>query len=222
MTAPALHPESGVAILDPDPVSLDLALTILATSGIKPVCLQDPRDALKLARDGNLSLLITELRLPFMDGLICLDLLQNRAPNVQVIFVAAQATRADVHQALRRRRAFDFFFKPLAQPQDFLLSVHLALDQANTARHPVGPFDGNEAAHPTVKLSKRELAVAKRLVAGFSAQEIAREFNVKEKSVRNTLSGLYRQLGVTGRTEAVLRCLELGIARKQEVSLPLQ
>ncbi|MEB3198232.1 MAG: response regulator transcription factor [Candidatus Sericytochromatia bacterium] len=201
---------SGLALLDPDPVACDLTLAALRAGNLAPLVLHDPREALTLARDGSLDLIVAEMRLPVLDGLILLELLREQAPTVQVIFVAAQATRHEVLQALRRGRAFDFFLKPLVQPQELILSIHQAL-QRKAALELGRP----QKAQGNPGLSPRELAVAEWLVAGVPPQEIARQLGLKEKSVRNTLSSLYQRLGVNGRTEAVLRCLSLGVSAKR-------
>jgi DNA-binding NarL/FixJ family response regulator len=196
----------AVALLDPDPVSRDITLAALRASDLEPNVLHDPREALALAREGRLDVLLTELQLPYLGGHVLLELMREQCPGVPVIFIAASATRTDVLQALRRGKAFDFFLKPLVQPQELLTSLHLALHRHEGASARRGP-SGAEVPG----LSPRERAVAELLAEGLSAKAIAQRLNLKEKAVRHAMSGLYQRLGVSGRTEAALRCRQLGM-----------
>ena len=209
------QPSPAVALLDPDPVSRDLTMAALRAGDLAPRVLHDPREALALARDGQLDLIVTELRLPFVNGPVFLELLREQAPSVPVIFVAASATAAEVLQALRRGRAFDLFLKPLAHPQDLIVSIHLALQRQEALRPP-------RPARPAMVpgLTEREAAVAALLTEGLAPRDIAQRLGLKEKAVRNALSSLYQRLGVTGRTQAVLRCLELGLGEGRQSARP--
>jgi DNA-binding NarL/FixJ family response regulator len=60
-------------------------------------------------------------------------------------------------------------------------------------------------------LSGRQLDVLRMAIRGRSNKVIARELNVSEGTVKQHLSGAFRALGVSNRTEAVYRAAELGI-----------
>jgi ATP/maltotriose-dependent transcriptional regulator MalT len=60
-------------------------------------------------------------------------------------------------------------------------------------------------------LTDRELAVLKRVAAGRTNKEIARELFVAEGTVKAHVAGVYRKLGVHSRAEAVSRAADLGL-----------
>jgi DNA-binding CsgD family transcriptional regulator len=60
-------------------------------------------------------------------------------------------------------------------------------------------------------LSDRELEVAALLASGLRNDEIAARLFVSRNTVKTHLAHIYSKLGVRSRTEAVARCLELGL-----------
>jgi DNA-binding CsgD family transcriptional regulator len=65
--------------------------------------------------------------------------------------------------------------------------------------------------HPVERLTERELEVARLLARGFTNDEIATALFVSRNTVKTHLKSVYGKLGVRTRTEAVARCLELGL-----------
>lgn len=71
-------------------------------------------EALALTRKTSFQVVVTDLRMPGMDGLHLLDRLKETIPEVPVIFLSGQATVKDAVEALRDGRGFDFLEKPLS------------------------------------------------------------------------------------------------------------
>ena len=74
------------------------------------------------------------------------------------------------------------------------------------------------AAAPTVPstladLTEREREVLHLLAAGASNDAIARALFVSNKTVRNTVSGIYAKLHANGRAEAIVKAREAGFGR---------
>ena len=65
----------------------------------------------------------------------------------------------------------------------------------------------------TVVLGKREVEVLQGLAEGLSNQQIAQRLSLSPQTIKNTLSEVYVQLGVSNRTEAVVEALRQGIIR---------
>jgi DNA-binding NarL/FixJ family response regulator len=60
-------------------------------------------------------------------------------------------------------------------------------------------------------LSPREFDVLEAMAKGLSNQEIARELFLTESTIKTHSSNLYSKLGVSRRTQAILKARELGI-----------
>ncbi|UMG93503.1 response regulator transcription factor [Nocardioides sp. TF02-7] len=63
---------------------------------------------------------------------------------------------------------------------------------------------------PFPDLTERERSVLQLVAAGRSNDEIAASLYVSNKTVRNTVSGIYAKLGVSGRADAIVRAREAG------------
>ena len=59
-------------------------------------------------------------------------------------------------------------------------------------------------------LTKREKQVFDLLILNKSTKEIANNFSISEKTVRNHISNSMQKLGVKGRAQAVVELLKLG------------
>ncbi len=62
-------------------------------------------------------------------------------------------------------------------------------------------------------LTERERDVLERLASGASNDQIARALFVSNKTVRNTVSGIYAKLHASGRAEAIVKAREAGFGR---------
>lgn len=59
-------------------------------------------------------------------------------------------------------------------------------------------------------LTGREKEIFKKLILNKSTKEIAKDFNISEKTVRNHISNVMQKLGVKGRASAVVELIKLG------------
>ena len=59
-------------------------------------------------------------------------------------------------------------------------------------------------------LTKREREVFELLIQNKTTEEIAKDLNISEKTVRNHISNSMQKLGVKGRASAVIELLKLG------------
>ena len=65
-------------------------------------------------------------------------------------------------------------------------------------------------------LTPREREVLSLMAKGKNNKEIARELNLKEKTIRNYVSNILQKLGVRDRTQAVILVLKEGIKFGEE------
>jgi DNA-binding NarL/FixJ family response regulator len=63
-----------------------------------------------------------------------------------------------------------------------------------------------------IQLTEREAQILQLLVTGRTNRQIGAELRLRVGTVRNHLSGAYRKLGVTTRTQAAVRAVELGLS----------
>lgn len=58
-------------------------------------------------------------------------------------------------------------------------------------------------------LTSREKKIFELLVKNYSTEEIADEFGISSKTVRNHISNVIQKLGVKGRSQAILELLKM-------------
>jgi two-component system response regulator FlrC len=84
--------------------------------------------ALELARASSYQLVITDLRMPGIDGLELLRTLRDEQPEVEVIMVTAHGNVENAVEAMRRG-AFDYLQKPISGPAELRLLAGRALER---------------------------------------------------------------------------------------------
>jgi DNA-binding NarL/FixJ family response regulator len=96
---------------------------------------------------------------------------------------------------------------------EHLLQGDRRAPSASTARHaPMAGSDDQVRPIDRIRLTKREAQVLHLLVTGRTNRQIGAELGLQANSVRNYLGGVYRKLGVTTRTQAAVRAIELGLS----------
>jgi len=113
MTDPENHVKPKVLVVEDD---LDFRFTLqdwLELRGFEVATAEDGMVALDEAAEQAFDLVVTDLKMPRVDGLRLLSELKVRDPFVEVIFLSGQATIGDAIAALREGQGFDFLQKPL-------------------------------------------------------------------------------------------------------------
>ena len=72
-----------------------------------------------------------------------------------------------------------------------------------TVRNSRGPFEQNDAAIRSLRISDRELEVLKALANGQSNKEIGRTLKISPNTVKTHIARLYAKLQVNGRVRAI-------------------
>ena len=117
---------------------------------------------------------------------------------------------AAVHQELLEREAC------IKRLVEWLLDRDLRREpSASTARQAPTARDGDH-----VQLTERQLQILHLLVAGRSNRQIGAQLQLTAGTIRNHLSRIFQRLGVTTRTQAAVRAVELGLSRTGPAKAP--
>jgi DNA-binding NtrC family response regulator len=79
--------------------------------GFRVVATPSPKEAITQVEEGLMDLVITDLRMPEMDGLELLDQIRKIRPNLPIIVLTAQGT-IDKAEEANKRGAVDLLTKP--------------------------------------------------------------------------------------------------------------
>ena len=157
---------------------------------------------------------LLDLRMPEVDGLVCLDQIKRRYPTVKVIVLSVSADRNLIDNVLKRG-ASAYIVKSV-NPVDLPSVIRQAIEE--TVYTAVGmPDDPSSRAAKAAGLTERELAILTALARGMSNAAIAKQLWVAQQTVKFHLTNIYRKLGVANRTEAARYAYQQGL-----IESPLQ
>lgn len=170
----------------------------------------------------QLDLIILDLKMPGMNGFAGLEMMRARFPKVPAVILSGSVRRGDVLTALAAGAA-GYIPKTLSGKAMFnALQLILAGETyvpsivlPDSDSMPGQPDAGKDAAagdNALSKLTPRERDALALLTQGYSNKEIARRLEIEEITVKVHLSGVYRKLHATNRTQAVRIAMQLGWA----------
>jgi NarL family two-component system response regulator LiaR len=156
----------------------------------------------------NPDVVMLDLRLPGMDGLVCLDQIKQRHPDVKVIVLSASSDQKLIENVLAHG-ASAYIVKSV-NPIDLPSVIRQAIEE--TVYTAIGiAEDTSAAAARAVGLTARELAILASLAQGMSNAAIAKQLWVAPQTVKFHLTNIYRKLNVANRTEAARYAYQQGL-----------
>ena len=209
--APEASPRSPVvrvALVDDDPFVLTALRSYLSThEGIEIAStFTRAADALAFLRDVPVDVLLTDVRMPGMDGLELLGWVRQERPGIAVVVL----TSFDDDQAMLTAlsaSANGFLLKDSA-PEEIIRAVLAAADGGTT----ISPATASRlVAHhmrpappPLPGVTAAEQAVLDLLCEGYSNAEIASRLVIAEATVKTHVSHLMKKFQVASRLKLVV------------------
>ncbi|RYD21266.1 MAG: PAS domain S-box protein [Verrucomicrobiaceae bacterium] len=116
-----------VLVVDDEPAVCEITRRILEAHGYGVIVAQDGTEAVStyIANGQRISLVLTDMNMPHMDGISLIRVLRKLDPRVRVI-VASGIRGADLQGRVRVAGAFDFLSKPITA-ETLLHALHKAL-----------------------------------------------------------------------------------------------
>jgi len=165
-------------------------------------------DALDVIPKVNPHLAFLDVRMPGMNGLECTRLLKILMPQLKIIIVTGLLDAETMNESLRAG-ADNYLTKPVTADQCLAMLVHtirssLPVTQASRELRRCAdiPRGTPKTGSP---LTIRENEVMALLAKGFPYKLIAAELMISFSAVNQHLHRIYRKLGATNRTEAVIQ-----------------
>lgn len=183
------------------------ALTMAAHS-VDPTILVDAAatlaDAEATARAHSHDLILLDLMLPDVQGFAGLAMLRAMRPTTPIAIVTSRDEPAIVHQAVKLG-ARGFLSK--ATPIEGMVGairVLLAGGQWLPDGAMADPVDTDPRAARIGELSVAQLKVLRAIASGRQNKQIAYDLGIAEPTVKSHLAAIFRKIGVSNRTQAVL------------------
>jgi len=122
-------PTNTILIAEDDPLIRKTTSHYLKANGYVVLEASDGREALHLFRENGPDLILTDLRMPELDGMQLVEMVVKENPQIPVIIFSGMGTMVDVIEALRIG-AWDYLIKPISDLKILLHSITRALSHA--------------------------------------------------------------------------------------------
>ena len=124
-----------ILIVDDEPNMLHMLSSILKNDGFDPECASSAQEALDMAINENFDFILSDVRMPGMDGIQLLEALRNRGIEVIVILMSAYGTIELALEAMRKG-AYDYIAKPF-KTDEVVLTLRKAAERERLRREVV-------------------------------------------------------------------------------------
>lgn len=198
---------------------------------------EDGREALEICHQFRPDLVLMDVRMPQMDGLEATRRIKGKCPQVSVLMVTSHEDPDYLLEALKAGAA-GYILKEATKQQlteaiRQVLGGESPLNQelaARLLRRLAGkapkeePADSaperllqkrSEMLHPE-SLTSREVEILRLVAQGQTNRQIAQKLSIARNTARNHVQNIIAKLGVSDRTQAVVRAIELGLLPGRE------
>ena len=185
----------------------------------------DGLDAVAKAKKLKPDVVLMDIRLPKMDGITATRKIREACPNVNVLMLSSFEDEAHVLDAIQA--GANGYLSKMLPAADLVNSIKtftsegLMIPQQLMGKLLHGLRKMGEGGLPTQStLTKTEIKVLDFLGRGLSNKELAKELNCSVKTIKNHLNSAFHKLGVSSRTEAVVKAIEKGLISSEGTVIP--
>ncbi len=200
----ASQPELAVFVVDDDEAMRDSLDFLLSSAGCAVRTFEAAERLLEALADGNCGCVVSDVRMPGVDGLELLRRIKAARPSLPVVIITGHG---DVPLAVEAMKlgAVDFVEKPF-DDERLIGVVQAALAGAARAAEP-----SNEIGARVASLSPRERQVLDGLVAGLSNKAIARAHDISPRTVEVYRANLMVKMQAASLSDLVRMAMRAGL-----------
>ncbi|MGO8763282.1 MAG: response regulator [Desulfobaccales bacterium] len=116
-----------ILVVDDEPNMLRLLKTILMDkTGYEVTTTNNPLEVSKLLQEGHYDLVVTDLKMPLVDGIDLIGIVRNIEAAMPIIVITAYGTIETAEEAIQKG-AYDFITKPFRK-ETILITIKRALE----------------------------------------------------------------------------------------------
>jgi DNA-binding NarL/FixJ family response regulator len=182
----------------------------------------DGAEAVRLAKKLKPDVILMDIKLPKMDGIAATRLIRTESPETNVLILSSFEDEAHVMDAIQAG-ANGYLSKmlPAAELVNALKTfscegVMIPQQLMGKLIQGLRQFGAPGSAGTPASLTKTEIRVMDLLGRGKSNKEIAAELTCSVKTIKNHLNSIFQKLGVSNRTEAVVKAIEKGLISAED------
>jgi two-component system response regulator FixJ len=187
-----------IYFVDDEPKICEVVGETLEESGFEVSCFTSAADCLEQLHSPACDLLITDVKMPDMDGIELLTEVKRLAPWIPILVITGYGNIPMAVTAVKAG-AVDFIEKPLDK-KSFLWKVKSILHQST--------FDDSHIGEP---LTEKEIRILQMVINGKSNRQIAYILHRSVRTIEVHRATLMRKLNVDNIIDLVKRAVTMGL-----------
>jgi DNA-binding NarL/FixJ family response regulator len=186
----------------------------------------DGEEAVQLAKELKPDVVLMDIAMPKVDGIAATKQIKHVYPEINVLILSAYDDDQFVFRLLQAGAA-GYLLKSV-HSQELVAGIR-AVKHGESVLHPAiarkvlqrfvltpeKPLD----ARKTGNVTQREIEFLRLMTRGLSNKEIADEVNLSIRTVQGCVGQIFKKLGVSSRTEAVIYAVKEGWVTLEEVPM---
>ena len=185
----------------------------------------DGLEAVAKAKKLKPDVVLMDIKLPKLDGINATRQIREACPNVNVLMLSSFEDEAHVLDAIQA--GANGYLSKMLPAAELVNSIKtftnegLMIPQQLMGKLLHGLRKMGDSSMPSQStLTKMEIKVMDFLGKGMSNKELAKQLNCSVKTIKNHLNSAFHKLGVSSRTEAVVKAIEKGLISSEGSTIP--
>ncbi|MFA6317849.1 MAG: response regulator transcription factor [Elusimicrobiota bacterium] len=182
----------------------------------------DGPEAIRLVKKLKPDVILMDIKLPHMDGISATRQIHKECPSTNVLMLSSYEDESHVMEAIQA--GANGYLSKMLPAAELVNALKAFADKGVMIPQPVMNklIDGLRqmgnvnAEASLVALTKTEIKVLALLGRGNSNKEIAAKLECSVKTIKNHLNSIFQKLGVSNRTEAVVKGIDMGLISPED------
>ena len=198
---------TAVAIIDDEESVRKSLVRMLQARGLQALAFPSAQEFLDSAQSKVVSCVVSDLRMPGLDGLGFQRRLHAKLPHLSMVFITGHGD-ISASVAAMKAGAVDFLEKPV-KGAALLDAIRRACERSVNLRATNAEIDVLKARYET--LTPREREVFSLVAAGLLNKQVAAELGIAEKTIKQHRGSVVDKMAAQSLAELVLMAERLGV-----------